>query len=437
MRSIAASVHNYVIGLLCIATALSLTSQHACGDTEPNWPPRSFQIGAWCTPPEPFINREQYRRFANAGFTLLLPPCDGKATKAQNFKILDTARATGLRAIIADERMPLSIDGKPAALAAIKAIVNDYRKFPALMGYFLTDEPGAGSFAGLAEVIAEFKRLDPDHFVYVNLFPNYASTNLSSKQSQLQTDSYDAYLDSYMKSVRPEVMSWDHYNLTMAGDRPGFFGNLYSVQRAVIGREGVTPFWQIILSVQHADYRALNENELRFEAMQSLVFGVSGIVYFTYWLPNDPTYTWKNSIANRDGTPGPLYEAAKSVNKEVATLEKYLYNSTWVETFQTGKIPPDARGPVADDTIRVTSGGDLSLGVFRGSAGFLYTLVTNRDYAVRAKATMSINLGKRVVEVLDVASNKWSILSTRRDNDDNTNLTLDLRPAGAALIRWK
>jgi hypothetical protein len=366
-----------------------------------------------------------------------MPPCEGKATKARNNKILELARQTGLKAIISDERMPLAISGKPEALPAIKAIVNDYHKHPALMGYFLTDEPGAEQFAGLADVVAEFKRLDPDHLVYINLFPNYASTNLNAKQSQLQTDSYDAYLSAFMKTVHPSLLSWDHYNLTKHGDRPGFFGNLYSALQVANVPDNVKPFWQIVLSVEHGDYRKLTENELRFEAMQSIVFGVSGLVYFTYWLPNDPSFTWENAIANRDGTPGPLYDGVKRVNKEVTTLQKYLYNSLWVETFQTGDIPSDGRGPIADDTIRVTGGSNLTIGVFRGAEGYLYTLVTNRNYTAAASAIMSINLGKRPVEMLNLQTNKWSAIATRRDSDDNTNFTLDLSPAGADLIRWQ
>ena len=215
--------------MIILLAILAITSARA--DTEINWPPPTFQIAAWCTPPEPFITREKNRKYATAGFTLLMPPCEGKGTRAQNNKILDTARQTGLKVIIADERMPLTIGGKPQALAAIKAIVNDYHKAPALMGYFLTDEPGAASFAGLAEVVAEFKRLDPEHVVYINLFPNYATTNLSAKQSQLQSDTYGKYLDSFVRTVHPELVSWDHYNFTKSGDREGFFGNLYSVQQ--------------------------------------------------------------------------------------------------------------------------------------------------------------------------------------------------------------
>ena len=46
-----------------------------------------------------------------------MPPCEGEATVARNLKILDTARATGLKAVIQDSRMPLSFTGNNTALA--------------------------------------------------------------------------------------------------------------------------------------------------------------------------------------------------------------------------------------------------------------------------------------------------------------------------------
>jgi hypothetical protein len=239
-----------------------------------------------------------------------------------------------------------------------------------------------------------------------------------------------------MKAVSPDLVSWDHYAMTQHGDRPGFFDNLSSIERNTQTPSGGTPFWQIILSVQHLDYRALTENELRFEAMQSLVYGASGLTYFTYVPPDDATAKWNHAIAEKDGKPGALYDAAKNVNKQVSVLAKYLYGSLWVETFQTGKLAPDGKPAAPDDTIRA-SGGDLSIGVFRGGGGYLYTLVTNRNYTEATKADMVINLGKRDVEQLDITTNKWTIISTKRDPEGNTLFSLSLAPAGASLVRWK
>lgn len=414
-----------------------LAGGRANAASEAAWPPKTFPIGFWCGPPEPYITVEQYKRIAQAGFTMVLPPCGGTATVALNRKILDTARATGLKAIIADSRMPQSITGNAGAEEAIKAIVADYRKHPALLGYFITDEPGASRFAGLAEVVAALRKYDPDHLAYINLFPNYASTDRVAQPSQLNTLTYDEYLDKYLQTVKPDVLSWDHYHFMQDGDRPGFFGNLVSVQRAAGAQRPPLPFWQIVLSVQHGGYRALNENELRFEAMQTLAYGGQGLLYFTYWLPDDPTFTWSHAIMNRDGTPGPLYEAVSQVNREVKTLGQWLYGARVLRTFQTGDVPADGQAQANDVPITVNGPGNLTVGAFRGREAYFYALITNRDYKQAIKTTVQAHAGaKAVIEILDLKTNRWSPI-TGEKNEDVTTLALELGPAGAALIRWQ
>jgi hypothetical protein len=286
-------------------------------------------------------------------------------------------------------------------------------------------------------VVAELKKLDPDHIAYINLFPNYASNNLTANPSQLQTDTYDHYLETYLATVKPEVLSWDHYHFLMQGDRPGFYGNLVSAQRAVIAGQPPTPFWQIVLSVQHGPYRALNENELRFEAMQTLVYGASGLVYFTYWLPNDPSFTWSNAIMNRDGTPGPLYEPVTKVNKEVKTLAKWLYGAQVVETFQSGDIPPDGHPEELGLPVKAEGPGNLSIGFFRGAEGYVYVLVTNRDYAKAVSTKIKLSIGQRIPEILEPTTNRWKPQTLTPGPDGKKTIPLELGPAGAALIRWQ
>ncbi|HLJ54749.1 MAG TPA: hypothetical protein VKT77_06880, partial [Chthonomonadaceae bacterium] len=425
-----------ICAALFIAVAIVGLSGGTRAEPEPVWPPKTMPISFWCGPPEPYITTEQYRQIAAAGFSVVMPPCEGEASVARNKKILDTAKATGLKAIIQDSRMPLAVTGNPAALANLKAIVKDYRKHPALLGYFITDEPGANAFGGLAEVVAELKRLDPDHIAYINLLPSYATSDLNTTPSQLQTDTYDRYLTLFMQNVKPQVLSWDFYHFLANGDRPGFYGNLYAAQGAVGASQPPTPFWQIVLSVQHGGYRALSEPELRFEAMQTLVFGGSGLLYFTYWQPNDPSFKWSNSIRNRDGTPGPLYEPVKHVNAEVRTLAKYLYGAELIATFQSGDIPPDGRPNAGDVPLKVTGPGNLSVGFFRGETGHAYALATNRDYKSAVTTAISFNVGSHELEILDIPTNRWRKADAKRGVDGRSLVTLELPPAGAALVRW-
>ena len=243
-------VQHKVLGPALVLTYMMfgvITPRATFAANEPAWPPKAFPITFWCGPPEPFITVEQYRRITDAGFTVVMPPCEGAATPARNRKILETAKTTGLKAIIGDSRMPLSLSGHPEATAALKAIVTDYQHYPALLGYFLTDEPGADNFTGLAEVVAELHKLDPDHMVYINLFPNYATNDLNARPSQLNADTYDQYLDRFVRTVQPDVLSWDHYFFLGSGDRPGFLGNLTSGQRAAAAARPPIPFWHCLL----------------------------------------------------------------------------------------------------------------------------------------------------------------------------------------------
>ena len=424
--------------LLFVLWALIGTVVQGRAQSLPAWAPKTFPIGGWCSPPEPYITTEQYKRLADAGFTVVMPPCEGEATVERNLKILAAAKSTGLKAILSDARMPLALSGHPDAEKALKAIVSDYHRAPALLGYFLTDEPGADQFTGLAEVVAALHKLDPDHLVYINLFPNYASNNLDAHPSQLGTDNYTLYLQQFLQTVKPDLLSFDFYGFMTGGDRPGFYGNLSATQHALAAMQSQTPLWPVVLSVQHGPYRALNENELRYESMQALVYGAQGLTYFTYWLPqDDKSYTWSHGILNRDGTPGPLYAEISAVNRQVWNLGKWLYGARVVTTFQTGDVPPDGRAQENDVPVKVTGPGNLSVGLFRDLTGYLYVLVTNRDYAKPISTKVLLDAGDHPLEALDLTKNHWNTTTGPKDADGETTLDIDIPPAGAAMIRWR
>lgn len=425
------------LGLMVAASGIAANAQEK---KQPAWPPRTFPISGWCSPPDAFITVEQYRKMADAGLNVVMPTFVGTASVERNRRILDTAKAVGIKAIIADSRMPVSITGNSNAKAALDAIVKDYKKHPALLGYFLTDEPGAGSFAGLGEVVAYLKEVDPEHVAYVNLFPSYASSNQQAASSQLGTDTYDQYLDTFLKVVKPDVLSYDHYHFIKGADRPGFISNLASAQRATMTGsvfQRATPFWNIVLSVEFDPYRGLSENELRYEAMQTLAFGGQGLVYYTYWQPDFPSYASKNTIMLRDGTPGTLYEPVKKVNREVQALAKWLYGASVIKTYLTGENTSEGTTLGNDSPVRITGNGNLSIGMFRDGKGYLYVLFTNRDYTKSVTVKATLNVLQHPTEMLNLETGKWKLLTEPRNSDGEITIDVVLSPAGAMLVRWR
>ena len=392
-----------------------------------DWTPKEYPISFWCGPPADMISVERYKQIAAAGFTHVMPHCQGAFSPDVNRKVLDTAKATGLKAFIFDSRLPMSITGVPDAKSRLDAVVKDYAKHPALAGYWLTDEPNASKFAGLGEVVAYLRAKDPAHPVYINIFPNYADV------PQLGAATYAEYVDQYIQTVKPFAVSYDHYHFLKAGDRTGFFSNIDTV-RNLSAKNGL-PFWQIVLSVPHGSYRPLTEAEKRWEAMQTLAYGGEGLMYFTYWTPSDKSFDWGPAIIKLDGTPTQQYEEVRRINHDVHAIGHYLINSAPVAVFQTGEIDQGGAPREQGTPVNVAGEPNLTVGIFRNDT-HLYVLFTNRDYKAAVKVEALLSLGSNRPEHLDKATGRWSEVHGTPGPDGETKVAVDLGAADGELYRW-
>jgi hypothetical protein len=406
--------------ILIFATLLCASSAGAHAEQ------REFVVSYWYGPPAKFTTIEHYRRIKEANFNVVFPPraLDATLTVEQNVAVLDLCRALDLRAVVYDPRMPRSL-AAPGAKGAIDAIVATYHRHPALMAYFVTDEPSAAEFAGLGEVAAYLKTMDPDHPAYVNLFPIHADP-----VGQLGAGTYEEYVGRFVKQVDPFVISYDHYPFRDGGDNPQYFTNLAIIRNASISSK--RPFWNIAQLVKHYDYRALTEPELRFQAMQTLAFGGKGLLWYTYWYPGEPNPTVDHAMIAHDGTPTREYAWIKSINADARAIGNELMacESSWA-TFHTGEPVEYAAPPKTP--LAVEGAGRFTTGVFNGPGGKTLALVTNRDYAKPARALVRVvPAAGTAMEKFDSAATKWGPAAL----DGNGGLVIDL-PAGAGvLLRW-
>ena len=164
------------------------------------WPSyAAFLISFWCGPPPGETTLARYREIAGAGFNAVLPPCGGPITPELNRRILELCAQTGLKAVVSDPRLEPGEPepGSSELGAALDGVVADYAKSPALLGYFLQDEPSAGQFSRLAALERGLRERDSKRLAYVNLFPSYASA------AQLGLPSYSSQPPSPMQSTGP------------------------------------------------------------------------------------------------------------------------------------------------------------------------------------------------------------------------------------------
>ncbi|MHC4517795.1 MAG: hypothetical protein ACYTAS_04340, partial [Planctomycetota bacterium] len=156
--------------------------------------------------------------------------------------------------------------------------VQQVGQHPATFGYCLKDEPGTQFFPGLSKWVGAFRKTAPQACAYITLFPNYASSQ------QLNVSEYEQYLESYVQTVRPRFISYNHYALMKDGSlRNGYFQNLEAVRDAAL-RHGL-PFWSTVMSVAHFHYAEPTEAGLRFQLYTALAYGGRGIAWFTYFAP--------------------------------------------------------------------------------------------------------------------------------------------------------
>jgi hypothetical protein len=344
-----------------IAALALAASVAACGAGQAAEPEAFFPLMAWDhVPNDPAVIAEMKA----CGLTIA-----GFAAPAA----LDNCHAAGLKAIVSDARTSgydwTAVDAK-AAREKVREVVGEVRNHPAVYGYYLRDEPTAGFFAGLAAVSDAVKEFHPGAWPYINLFPNYADAG------QLGAASYDAYLEQFVATCKPPILSYDHYALLEDGGlRPNYFDNLEAVRRA--GLKHGLPTWNIVLASSHFNYREVSAADLRWQVNTSLAYGYRGIGYFTYFSPKHGNF--RMGPIDQFGHKTTTWDALRQINLQVHQLAPTLLKLKSDRVYHFGEVPQGCTGP--DDASLVTAaGGPLLVGDFTHEDGTRYVMAVNKDF---------------------------------------------------------
>ena len=324
--------------------------------------PEEFAILPWGgTPGDPLVLAD----IKSCGFNLagFVRPAD-----------LDAVRDAGLKAIVSDESLHVSDAAASLPQEEIERRVTNVaqrvKDHPALYGYYLRDEPGAGAYPGLARWSKALLAADPKARPYINLFPNYASAE------QMGVATYQEYVDQFLDTVSPPFLSYDHYALMEGGTlRKGYFKNL-EVVRAAAQRQGI-PFWNIVLSNSHFTYAEPSPAGFRFQAYTTLAYGARGISYFTYFTPDTGNYRLAPIHPTGDKTP--TWEMLRQVNLQIHSLGSIYLGLKSLHVFHTANIPQGCSGAESSLLLDEIGGGSLLVGEFRNAQGQPYVIVVNKD----------------------------------------------------------
>ena len=322
-----------------------------------------FPIMPWNNPPnDPAV----LKRIHDCGFTLA-----GFVPVAA----LDNCQAAGLKAIISDARTSgydwSNVDAAKAR-NNVSNLVAEVKQHPAVFGYYLRDEPLAGWFPQLEKVASAVRELAPGQWPYINLFPDYA------ENWQLGTTNYAEYLERFITTCHPKIVSYDNYSLMDDGSlRANYWSNLEAVH-AACKKHGIE-FWNIVLSVAHFNYREPSAADFRFEAYSSLAYGARGLSYFTYFAP--PVGGYRGAPVDQFGHETQTWQWLQNVNLQVQKLAPTLLQLTCDEVYHIGNVPSDCKGPPTNSLVTGVSGDNFLVGDFTHQDNARYVMVVNKDLA--------------------------------------------------------
>jgi hypothetical protein len=286
---------------------------------------------------------------------------------------LDNCQAAGLKAIVSDPRVGgydwTKVDSEQAK-KQVTELVEQVRNHPAVFGYYLRDEPPANFFPGLATVAAVVKEHHPGVWPYINLFPNYA------ENWQLGTNGYEEYLNKFIETCKPTVLSYDHYSLYEGGGNGGrYFENLEAMRKAALKHN--LPFWNIIQSVGCLNFREASLTDLRWQVYTSLAYGARGIAYFKYF--SAPTGNFRQAPIDHFGHKTAAWEAMRQVNLQVAQLANTLLKLKSDRVYHFGDMPQGCVGPDEQSLVKAC-GGKVVIGDFTHEDGTRYVMIVNKDF---------------------------------------------------------
>jgi len=368
---------------------------------------KQIPILAWYSIPPEQTTLSRYLELKETGITINLSFFKDAETMAG---ALDTAQKAGIKMIV----------DCPDLKSKTEETVKRFMKHPAVAGYMLRDEPNRTDFPELGSWAKKIRAIDDNHFCYLNLFPNYATSE------QLGTKTYKEYVDLFIKEVPIQSLSFDHYPVLGDSLRANWYQNLEIISDAA--RKAGKPFWAFALSVAHSKYPIPTIAQLRLQVFSDLAYGAQGIQYFTYWTPLDTVWKFNNAPITLEGKRSDVYDRIKLVNGEIKSLSPVFYGANVISVFHTGDNIPLGTKPLTSlpkpfKVLKTEGIGALVSCLKNGTNSYL--VVVNRDF--KSSMKLFIDCDTKVKRVLK----DGSVVSANAYQN-----CLEIEPGDISIYTW-
>lgn len=360
-----------------------------------------FPILAWdrldrADKEQPTSTEEQIRSLAECNFTV------AAFARPEDLPLI---QKMGMKAILhpGETPVPWKTNWKEVkaadAGAGVRQWLKSLPKHPAILGYYLKDEPGTPLFPALAEGVAAVKELAPGKLAYINLFPGYATIG-NPNQSQLGAASFTDYLERFVSQVKPQILSYDNYKVMVSDDLQDmkhgqvYFSDLLEVRR--VSQKHQIPFWNVICANQIRNYTSVpTPANLMLQAYTTLAAGGRGISWYTYFQRG-----YDYAPIDRQGRRTETWQWLSVVNSRIKVLGPLLNDLESTGVFFTDPAPkqgmPLLPGRIVKSIAASTSARidnapkpPLMVGEFKDSGGNDWVMVVNLSLQFSARVQVA------------------------------------------------
>lgn len=309
----------------------------------------------------------------------------------------------------------------------VKAMVRSAGSSPAVMGYFIMDEPGVTDFPALAKAVAAVKKHAPGKLAYINLFPDYATLGAPDR-SQLGTPNYTEYLERFVTEVNPQAISYDNYMVQYSDDlkdpakAASYYRNLLEVRR--VAQKYQLPCLNIVCCNQIRPGTPVpSPANLLFQAYTTLAAGYRGVTWYDYYGPG-----YKYTPINSSGARTLTWVYLHAVNAQIATLAPIMSRLRSTGVFFSAPPPADALPLLPGKMVEaVTCASPVMVGEFKHNNGDSYAMVVNLSLANSASFTLKLHRPGAALQVVSAVDGSLAVF------DEKAGLWLV--PGQGALLR--
>ncbi|MCC6858845.1 MAG: hypothetical protein IT158_09795 [Bryobacterales bacterium] len=263
----------------------------------------------------------------------------------------------------------------------VSEVVKATGSSPAVLGYYLRDEPHASLMPAMGRVSKLLREMAPDKWPYVNLFPYRVS------KDRMGTPDYETYARMLVDTIGQPFLSYDNYSLVGGEMLEYFYNNLELVRR--ISQDAKTPFWNCILANAHFNYMEPSDATFHLQVYATLAYGGRGIQYFTYYSPHNGNY--RLGAVDQFGNRTATWDALRRINLQIHALAPTMLKLRSTGVYHYPDVPEYGKPLSASRLVRHVSmlmryvkppiQGRFLIGEFEDGQGRPYFLIVNKDLA--------------------------------------------------------